>query len=124
MPDQIPGSRQPLLEIPPPREPSPPAVEVVYQGSGRTLTQILEGAGVRVPDELRARVGGLDITEEEANVAVRRHNEMEARARAVARVLGIVPVPPGESKKLKEILSALSGEFELLIGHKPLWVVS
>lgn len=90
---QASGSRAPLLVTPPPREPSPPAYEVVYVGDGRVRTTVadrLDEQQVRIPDSLRPRVAGLDITVDEASVAVRNFHRMQARAHALARELGVV----------------------------------
>lgn len=73
-------------------------MEVVYVGSGtapRTLSDYLSEQRVRVPDELRPRVNGLDISEDAASVAVRNFQRMHTRAHFVARELGI-DAPPGE----------------------------
>jgi methylase of polypeptide subunit release factors len=82
-------------------------MEVVYVGSGaapRTLSDYLSEQRIRISDELRPRVNGLDISEDAASVAIRNLQRMHTRAHFVARELGIV-APLGEENLLNFLLS-------------------
>lgn len=95
---QGPGSRAPLLTTPPPRRPTPPALEVVYVGVGgtrRTMSDILSERGVRIPENLRNRLEGMDFTVEQINLVTRNYDRMQSRAHAVSRELGVL-APLGE----------------------------